>query len=147
MGPKRLFQLTKYHLNRLIRPFNRIKLPIENRYHEPDDMMFYAIRAIFIDFVEKEMPLLNWMDDRYFELVRYTDIEEMQRYVDQCRDENPVSQEILDLYRWFKRTHPQLQKEVDALPAGEWYDRNQELHAIETQMMIRLITIRRHIWT
>jgi hypothetical protein len=147
MDLTRPFRTAKYYFKKLFNPYNRIKLPISNEYHEPDDMLFYVMRAILIDFVEKEKCFVDWFSQNCAKPLRHTDIELMQHFIDSYEEKNAIGQEILDLYVWFKVTHPELEKELDELKTEHWYERKQILYNLETKKLIRLVELRAHLWT
>lgn len=89
---------------------------------DQDNRMFIACFKCLEDFVEKEKP---------FEQTDY-------EWSDEARQEK---KEIQELYNWWKVELPALYKQD--YTTGKW----QDLEVIEEQMLMRLMKMRKRLWT
>lgn len=116
-------------------------------WEEVDHQMMYACFKLLVDYVEKQRP---------FDLIDFQ-TEEINK---------ALGKEILDLYGWWTVTRPQERQDLAAawskLPRpqfdenGRWsprpearelVDRNRDLDAKDDEMLMRLVKVRRHLWT
>jgi hypothetical protein len=116
-------------------------------WEEVDQQMMYACFKLFVDYVEKQRP---------FDIIDF-ETEEIN---------NALGKEILDLYGWWTITRPKERWDLDAawskLPPSsfdennKWIhrpearallDRNKDLDAKDDEMLMRLVKVRRHLWT
>lgn len=107
----------------IMEPNNILKIEsLDGNWSDKDNIMLHACFQLFVDCIEKENlnEMTDWNhDDNY-------------RY---------VKKEIDELYNWWKsRLEQEIREVVDPI----WTE-NQ--HDNDTDMLIRLIKIRKYLWT
>lgn len=124
-----------------------LRTHIYNRYHildirdkkngyawgwiDTDNALLFACFALLVKYVEQEKPfeVLNW---------------------DWNEEQSQAGKEIRALYDWWKVRRPAKLKELETLMVSN-YERykieNDELDKVENDMLIRLIKVRRFLWT
>lgn len=146
------------------------------KYHEIDNKMLYCNFQALVDFIEVEKPWISveykknfWRRERNREVgLKYLDWEINLKYdKDWGINENdpeygsPTPQSIsakeqLDLYNWWtierpKRIDPYEEEHFNKIQEqfGEKYynEIEEKYYKEDTEMLIRLIKIRRHLWT
>ena len=104
-------------------PANKLNIQtLSNGWSDKDNIMLHACFQILSDCIEKEKLIesTNWDEDSNFKLAK---------------------QEIDELYRWWKeRIVSENDEHVDPI----WTE-NQ--HEKDTKMLVRLVKIRKYLWT
>lgn len=140
-------------------PFYWLRTHIIDRYHmidirnkdygyawgwiDSDSMLLLASFKILKDFVELEQPFLEHMEPNPFCSKEY------------CDSHNNFVDEINDLYLWWTATRRAEWKNVEKLwdesrdvaTRENAYDIEEKLHEKDTEQLIRLMKIRRSMWT
>lgn len=147
----------KFKIKKMCKPFNQIRLPIDNVYHESDELLFQSVKTIFLDYIELEKPYMKFDDPEFNSKERFTNIAKMQEFIDKYSKDLHIDTvksdtEILALYMWFKKIHPELKKKLPTvINNGEalviWTEENQSLYELETQKLQEVIGFRKRLWT
>ncbi|MFY8188903.1 MAG: hypothetical protein ACOVLC_13230 [Flavobacterium sp.] len=101
---------------------NLVIKSLHDGWHDKDIVMLHACFQLFINCIEEENLLsghINWLHD--------------EEHIN-------AKQEIEALYKWWK-----FRKELDANEKINGLNENQYL--IDNEMLIRLISIRKYLWT
>jgi len=114
---------------------------------------------VFSDFIEREKPFdtISW--DRQLEIEHAIGQEEKDRCIKEDIEVKNQKKELEDIYNWWKIIRPSKEKAIDDSwnkDVREKYEDSegirisqleQELYEEEEEYMVRLIKIRKHLWT
>lgn len=154
-----LFKNLKHKIKKSFNPYNVIKIrDMENEWYETDHKMFLILKQLFIDFVELDKPFTYFLSDEFYNGKRFDDIEKMQHYINELKpsEYEPFDvflkhknelQELLDLYKWFKKDYQVLIENCQNAPFLSLYEEHLKLYEEETQKLLQLVTIRGRLWT
>jgi len=127
------------------------KIPRRN-YHwiDSDNQILYGMFQILVDFIEKESDTIDWAADPKHQRV-FDELTKLYKWWTEDRpnrdDSYPGSEDfgIEDIFGDNARKQPGYKAWRDACDEREKRDREYDLE--DTEMLIRLITIRGYMWT
>ncbi len=117
------------------------KLPVGN-YYDPDARLLYGCFELLVDFVEGELASHTFENDTLArELYRNQPYSLGTRALENMVKEGhpeqaELAQKTLDLYNWWKFERP----------ARDGYDLDQNWYKQDTEMLVKLVEIRRFLW-
>jgi len=145
--------IVKYHHIKIdVDRFMKYHKASFRNYHwiDSDGLILYGMFQILVDFMEEEADIVDWSADPDHQRV-YNELRKLYKWWTEDRpnrdDSYPDSEDfgVEDIFGDNASKQPGYKAWRDACDEKEKIDREYDLE--DTEMLIRLITIRRYMWT
>ena len=134
-------------------------IPPKSPWRDKDDVMLHACFQLLVDFVEKEKPqtIVDYKHDKA-QAAQWAEIQALYRYwtVERKREERAIDRMRAAWYREYRykslpdpagRTFPtQAVSKNGPRPFTALTRREDAFQALEDEMFLRLMEVRKHLW-
>jgi len=111
----------------------RIMTLDKKHWHDRDQLLFHSVFTVLVEFIEKE-----WKIDCKKQLVKIDRNTMSPCEIILTKNQNKHKKELFKLYLWWKNEYPKLEKQ------SNWFIKG---YSIETGKAMRVIALRKYLWT